>query len=124
MGTNMQVALGVAAVVLVFAPAFILIIASVKVIRTMGGLSAVLIAIGAFLLTIVSLEFLYSYVVALMFGPEKLAAYTIFAFYLFKGLKYFALLLIGIGLIRFTNRAKSMTEGSQAKASDLSLQER
>lgn len=114
MGTNIQVALGVAGLILIFAPAGLLIIASIKVVKSMGDFSAVLIATGAVILTIVSLDFLYNFVIALLFGPEELAAFSLFGLYFFRGLNYLALLLIGVGLLRFSNRAKSLTVGNQA----------
>ena len=106
METSIRVAFGVFTLVLLFLPATLLVLASVKVFRSIGSYSAVLIALGALLLTIGSLDFLFMYVIAFLYGPEELAAFALYTTYIFRGLNLLALLLIGFGLIVFCNRAR------------------
>ncbi len=102
MGTAIQAGFGVLALIVLFTPAGLLIYASVGLFRSKGGSAALLVAIGGVLLTVASLDFLYSFATALLLGPEELAAYSIIAVYVGRGLNYMALLLIGIGLVRLT----------------------
>ena len=103
----LQILLGVLVVMLLFTPAPLLVFASIRVLRAVKDYSAILMAIGAVLLTIVSLDFLYSLFAALLFDPSDLATYSIYTVYLFKALNYVALLFIAVGLLRFSYKAKS-----------------
>ncbi len=109
MTTTIQVAFGVIALILLFLPASLLIYASLRMIKTVESYSMILVAMGALLLTIVSLDFLYSFLLALAFGPEELATYALYSTYLFKGLNYLALLLISFGLLRLSKRIKTLS---------------
>ena len=104
MTSTIQAIFGVVALVLLFLPAILLIVASVKIIKIVQDAFAVWIAMGAVLLTLTALEFLYSFFIALLLGPEEIASYAIYSIYLFKGMNYLALVLIGIGLLRFSKR--------------------
>ena len=111
-GRNMvvylQILLGVLVVMLLFTPALLLVFASIRVLRAVKDYSAILMAIGSVLLTIVSLDFLYSLFAALLFDPSELATYPIYTVYLFKALNYVALLFIAVGLLRFVDGGEGL----------------
>jgi hypothetical protein len=96
---NIHAALAVIALILLFAPALLLIVAAVRLFGRTGATASVLIAIGAVLLTLASLDFLYSTVIGVWLGPEALARFALVSFYVLKGANYLALLLIGVGLL-------------------------
>ena len=99
MGTAIQTVLGLFAIFLMFAPACILTYVAIRVHRLLGRTGAILISVGAILLTIASLDFLFSFIVALLFGAPELARFSIVSLYVFKALNYLALLAIGFGLL-------------------------
>lgn len=111
MGSSIQTVLGLFGIFLLFAPACLLIYAAIKVSRVFGGMGAALIAIGAILLTISSLDFLYTFFVALI-GAAELARFSIVSTYAFRAMNYIALLAIGFGLLTLTRRFRSERAGS------------
>ena len=110
MTTSIQAAFSVIALILLFLPAGMLTYAALRMIKAIESYSMIMVAIGALLLTIVSLDVLYTYLLAILFGPEELAMYALYSTYLFKGLNYLALLLISFGLLRLSKRMKSFSE--------------
>lgn len=54
--------------------------------------------VGSILLAIVSLDLLYTMVVAIKFGADELAKYAVYAAYVGETLNYIGLLLVGAGL--------------------------
>lgn len=103
MGTSIQVVLGLFAMLLLVAPACVLIYSAVQAVRVIGGKGATLIVVGAVLLTISSLDFLFAFIVALL-GPNELARYSVVSVYAFKAMNYLALLAIGFGILASTRR--------------------
>ena len=104
MGTGIQTVLGLLAITLLFAPACLLTYAAVKARTLIGGAGATLISCGAILLTVASLDFLYTFVVALIFGAPELARFSLISMYVFKAMNYLALLAIAFGLLASTRR--------------------
>lgn len=104
MGTGVQTVLGLLAILLLLAPACFLIYAAAKARRLIGGAGATLISVGAILLTISSLDFLYAFVVALLFEANELARFSLASTYVFTAMNYVALLAIGLGLLTLTRR--------------------
>jgi len=76
-----------------------LIVATVRLSGRPGGTASVVIAIGAVLLSLASLDFLYTMVVGVWLGPEALARFALLSVYVLKGANYLALVLIGVGLL-------------------------
>ncbi len=99
MTENIYAAFAVVALLLLFAPALLLIVAAVRLFGRTGGTASVLIAIGAVLLTLASLDFLYSIVIGVWLGPEALARFALLSVYVLNGANYLALILIGVGLL-------------------------
>ena len=84
---------------LLFAPACLLTYVAFSVHHLLGRKAAILISVGAILLTLASLDFLFGFVVALLFGAPELARFSIVSLYVFKAVNYLALLAIGFGLL-------------------------
>ena len=97
MGTGIQVVLGLFGLLLLIAPACILILSATRAVRIIGGKGAALLVIGSILLTISSLDFLFTYIFALL-GAAELARYSIVSIYAFKAINYLALLALAFGL--------------------------
>jgi hypothetical protein len=107
---GIQALLGLAMLLLLFLPACLMIIASVRILKTVRDYSAILVAVGVVLLTIRSLDFLNTLFAARLLDPEDLATYAIYSAYVSQGLSFLGLLLIGVGLLRFSGKARSMVE--------------
>ena len=107
MTTAIQTVLGLLAIVLLLTPACILGYAAIKAPSLIGRKAAVLLSMGAVLLTLSSLDFLYSFAVALLLGPTELATFSIVSAYLFKAMNYIGLLTIGVGLLSALRRLPS-----------------
>lgn len=106
MGTSIQVALGLFGILLLFAPACVLIYSAIRTVRVIGRKGAAFIVFGSVLLAISSLDFVFTYIFALL-GPTELARYSIVSTYAFKAVNYLAMLSIGIGLLASTQRAST-----------------
>ena len=109
MGTAIQTVLGLFAIFLLFAPACLLTYVAFRAHRLLGRKGAILISVGAILLTIASLDFLFSFVVALLFGAPELARFSFVSLYVFKAMNYLALLAVGFGLLISTKQINART---------------
>ena len=96
----MTIVFSIIALILLFIPPFLLIFAAIKMLKVVKDYSATLIAVGAGILAVTSLDFLYTAFSAHLFDAQGLATYTIYTTYIFRGLNFIALILIAIGLLR------------------------
>ena len=92
------------ALLLLFIPPALLIFAAIKMLKVVKDYSGILIAIGAGILAVTSLDFLYTAVSGHLLDAQGLATYTIYTTYIFRGLNFVALILISIGLLRLSKR--------------------
>ena len=102
-----QVITGLFIIAVLFLPAAFLIYAAIKVSKISNGLSSKLLALGAVLLTISSLDILFTYFVAFVFDARQLADYAITANYIFRALNLVAMVSIGLGLIKLVSEINS-----------------
>ena len=93
----------VLAIIILFLPTVLLIVASFKLPRAVKHSSVVLMVIGAVLLSIASLDFLLTFFTALKYNSKELAMYAIHASYIVGALRYIGMLCLGIGLFRLTS---------------------
>ena len=99
MGTSIQTVLAIVALLLLFAPAILIVYAGVRIRGAIGGTGPIYIFIGAVLLSLASLDFLGHFMVSMLFDVAELAAFAMVSVYVVKAMNYLGLLSIGVGLM-------------------------
>ncbi|MBT8140834.1 MAG: hypothetical protein HKN88_01220 [Gammaproteobacteria bacterium] len=97
-----QITTLVSVVIAAFLPAILLFIGAIKVRKRYRNTGGILLAIGAVLLAIVTLDFIIFYVLS-MKSAEVLAQYALISYWLNAILNWCALILIAAGLINIAN---------------------
>ena len=98
------------ALCVVFVPAFMILVAAVRYSRVMSPGASWAIAVGALLLTLLSLDVLYPLIFTLGLGldAQQLANLSVVLAYVMPAARYVALLLIGIGMLIHSKRLASL----------------
>ena len=92
---------------LMLLPALVLIVASIRWLRAKPHFSTIMMAIGSILAAVASASFIAYFFAGLLFSHDYISENLQYINFMFQGINYVALLLIGVGSFFTAGRLKS-----------------